>query len=415
LRSSGVNVTGLTGLTSKDSERLSATELAYYTTATGTSFSAPQVAGTIALMLEANPSLTPAQVKDILQRTATPLAPYYAHEVGAGMLNAHAAVLEAAYPSRRIGAWRAALDRGEVRFVNDPVRQFNGTAGLLSASNTSLTIPSGALLASVQVAWGPTYSPNDLKLSLLDPSGVRRAQSNALNQSGLTGRRERVVLSKPAAGTWRARVEHSLLAGTAQKFSGTLEVTRAEYAPLDDLANLSASAREDIYQSLRTFAMRPSGDSFRPHFAVTRAALAAALVAGARVPQYVPGRPTYADVTGPATMLFVESAQAAPVGALFPDAAAGGNFRPDESAERLTAAVALVRAAGLRDEAERRASAVLKVSDASAIPAELRGYVAVALERGLLTADGGLFRPRVALTRLELARALSAFARTASQ
>ncbi len=58
-------------------------------------------------MLEANPRLTPAQVKDILQRTATPLAPYYAHEVGAGMLNAHAAVLEAAFPARRMGQFRA--------------------------------------------------------------------------------------------------------------------------------------------------------------------------------------------------------------------------------------------------------------------------------------------------------------------
>ena len=52
-------------------------------------------------MLEANPLLTPAQVRDILQRTATPMPPYFRHEVGAGMLNAHAAVLEAAFPQRR--------------------------------------------------------------------------------------------------------------------------------------------------------------------------------------------------------------------------------------------------------------------------------------------------------------------------
>jgi len=39
-----------------------------YSWLNGTSFSAPQVSGAIALMLEANPSLTPAQVKDILQR-----------------------------------------------------------------------------------------------------------------------------------------------------------------------------------------------------------------------------------------------------------------------------------------------------------------------------------------------------------
>ena len=60
------------------------------------------MAGAIALMLEANPSLTPAQVKDILQRTATPLPPYYAYEVGAGMLNVHAAVLEAGFHRGRL-------------------------------------------------------------------------------------------------------------------------------------------------------------------------------------------------------------------------------------------------------------------------------------------------------------------------
>jgi hypothetical protein len=111
------------------------------------------------------------------------------------------------------------------------------------------------------------------------------------------------------------------------------------------------------------------------------------------------------------TTLFVESAQAAPGGPLFTDAAPGGRFRPDDVAERLAAAVALVRAAGLAAEAEARAGALLPVADAQAIPYALRGYAAVALERGLLTADGGSFRPQAALTRLELAHALSVVAR----
>src|SRR6185503_20214216 len=69
VRGSGIaNVTGATGLIGADTQKLNAAELPYYTTANGTSFSAPQVAGAIALMLEANPSLTPAKVKDILKR-----------------------------------------------------------------------------------------------------------------------------------------------------------------------------------------------------------------------------------------------------------------------------------------------------------------------------------------------------------
>lgn len=414
LRGSGVNVIGASGLTSP--RRLSAAESLFYTVGTGTSFSAPQAAGTIALMLEANPSLTPAQVRDILQRTATPLPPYYRHEAGAGMLNAHAAVLAAAFPERLIGAWRATLDRGQVRFVNDPLRQFCGTAQPVSGYETGLNIPDGALLASVQIAWGPVYSTNDLALALSDPVGVRRASSNELNVPGLTGRRERVAVSSPAPGRWRVGVTNTLgFAGTPQSFSGVLELTRAEYAPLSDVDGLSPSAREDVYQSLRSFVMWPLGDAFRPGFGVTRADLATALVLGGRVPQYAPARSNYADVPDRTTTLFVESVQTAPCGSLFPDAAPGGPFRPDDMADRLTAAVALVRASGLRAEAEQRAGALLAVADAYAIPASLRGYVAVALERGLLTSEGGDFRPQAALTRLELAHALSVFASQAAE
>ena len=59
-------MTGITGLAGADTQTLSATGIPYYTTASGTSFSAPQVARHDALMLEANPNLSPAEVKDIL-------------------------------------------------------------------------------------------------------------------------------------------------------------------------------------------------------------------------------------------------------------------------------------------------------------------------------------------------------------
>ncbi|HEX7175769.1 MAG TPA: S8 family serine peptidase [Pyrinomonadaceae bacterium] len=414
LRNTGVGVLGASSLTS--SRRLPASAAPYYTTATGTSFSAPQAAGVIALMLEANPDLTPAQVRDILQRTATPLAPHYRHEVGAGMLNAHAAVLEAAFPERLIGVWRATLDRGQVRFVGDTLRQFGGTTQLLSGYETFLNVPENTLLASVQIAWGPIYSTNDLGLNLFDPNGVRRASSNQLNLPGLTGKRERVVIKSPATGRWRVGVSNTLgLAGTPQQFSGVLELTRAEYAPLTDLDGLSQSAREEVYQSFRSFVMWPLGSSFRPAFGVTRSDLATALVLGARVPQYTPAAPTYADVLDRSTMLFVESVQAAPGGPLFADATPGASFRPDDMVDRLTAAVAIVRASGLRAEAESRAGALLNVTDAGAIPSALRGYVAVALERGLLNAEGGAFRPQSALARIELAHAMAVIARRASE
>jgi hypothetical protein len=68
-----------------------------YLSLSGTSMSAPVVTGTIALMLDANPSLTPNQIKAILQYTAQVDPDYDTLTQGAGFLNAKGAVELAAY------------------------------------------------------------------------------------------------------------------------------------------------------------------------------------------------------------------------------------------------------------------------------------------------------------------------------
>lgn len=416
LRGSGVaTVTGVSGLAGADTKRLSSSELPYYTTASGTSFSAPQVAGAIALILEANPTLSPAQVKELLQRTATPLPPYYAYETGAGMLNVHAAVLEAEFPSRRIGLWRGTVDRNQVEFSSDAPIQFSGTVQPGSSAETTVPIPAGALAASVRIAWGPLWSTNDLGLSVYDQSGVLRAQSNTINLPGLTGKRESVSLSTPAAGAVRISVRNTVGAlGTPQQFYGVVDVARVRYARMNDVDSLNSSLRDDIYQSLRTFAMWPIGSRFGADFGVSRFDLATAMVLGARVPQYLPAQSTYKDVRDASSMLFVESVQASPTGSLFIDVSNGGSFRPNDAVTRLTAAVALVRAAGLRSEAEAKAGTPLAFLDVSGIPGELRGYVSVAVSNGLIQADS-TFRPNGALTRSDLAHAVAVIERRATE
>ncbi len=63
-----------------------------YLSLTGTSMAAPVVAGTVALMIQANPALTPNLVKAILQYTAEHKARYNDLTQGAGFLNARGAV-----------------------------------------------------------------------------------------------------------------------------------------------------------------------------------------------------------------------------------------------------------------------------------------------------------------------------------
>ncbi len=63
-----------------------------YLSLTGTSMAAPVVAGTVALMYQANPALTPNLVKAILQYTAEHKSRYNDLTQGAGFLNARGAV-----------------------------------------------------------------------------------------------------------------------------------------------------------------------------------------------------------------------------------------------------------------------------------------------------------------------------------
>ena len=61
-----------------------------YLALSGTSMAAPVVSGTVALMLEANPNLTPNLIKAILQYTAQAQPDYSALRQGAGFLDSPA-------------------------------------------------------------------------------------------------------------------------------------------------------------------------------------------------------------------------------------------------------------------------------------------------------------------------------------
>ena len=63
-----------------------------YCLKSGTSMATPCVAGTIALMLSKDPELTPAQIDEILERTAVPLSEHKSNDFGSGRIDALAAV-----------------------------------------------------------------------------------------------------------------------------------------------------------------------------------------------------------------------------------------------------------------------------------------------------------------------------------
>ncbi|HVF30565.1 MAG TPA: S8 family serine peptidase [Pyrinomonadaceae bacterium] len=398
------SVTGVSGIIGADSQRLTAAEMPYYTTATGTSFSAPQVAGVIALMLETNPNLTPADVKDILGRTATPLPRYFYHEAGAGMLNAYAAVIEAAFPDRQMGAFRSTISRNGVRFTTRSSQIFEQMVFPNLTSSTNVSVPQNTVQASISVAWD--LSANDFGLKVYNADNVLLGESNYLNLPGVTGRREKVVFRNPLAGTLRTAVRHSGYAGTSQKVFGSVEVTEVQYPTMLDLSSLSVEQVAHAEKSLLSSVMLPEGRKFRPGSIVTRSEFADAIVRSGLVPQYLASAAIFSDVRDGYSRNSVESIQSNPAGALIVDASTGGRFHPHNATTKLIAAIAFVRAAGLESQA---ASSALPstLTDVAMIPAQYRGLVAVALEKGFIKLDGSSFNPSRSLTRIELALGLN--------
>ena len=404
LRSAATQMSAL-GVAGTDLQRLTPAELPFYTTASGTSFSAPQVAGAIALMLEANPNLSTAAVKDILQRSATPLPSYYSHEVGAGMLNTYAAVLEAAFPNRKTGLFRAVLERDAVNFINSTTQTFSGVVNPDSTVTNQIQVSPNALQTGIHIAWGDMNSTNDLALKVFDADGNLAGNSNNVNLPGLNGRREQVFIDNAKGNVLQANVSNSFGMGSSQNFFGVVETTRVEYGKLKDLQSLSPQNQAVAHQSLSRFLLLPEGNNFRCNAFVSRADLAAAFIRAGLVPQYIAAKPLYSDVRDLTTRSVVESVQSNLNGKLILDSA-DGKFYPHDAVSKLASAVAFVKAANL-ESAAAASTLPLTVADAYSIPSQWRGYVALALQKGWLKLDNNNnFKPNRAITRIELAQAI---------
>ena len=89
----------------------------------------------------------------------------------------------------------------------------------------------------------------------------------------------------------------------------------------------------------------------------------------------------------------------------FPD----NTFRPNAQVSRAEFAALLVRALGRQGEATQKSSAPLSIKDAADVPPTLHGYVAVAIDSGIMPPGAeGTFRPKAPTTRGEAAGALAA-------
>jgi serine protease AprX len=129
-----------------------------YLSQSGTSMSAPVVAGTVALMLQANPTLSPNAVKAILQYTAQFYASNDPLTEGAGFLNASGAVALARYFAAPSGDYPSA-DQWSKRLIWGN-RMIAGGRITADANAWSTTVVWGrpTTPAGQAVAWGQICS-----------------------------------------------------------------------------------------------------------------------------------------------------------------------------------------------------------------------------------------------------------------
>ncbi|MBO0952544.1 S8/S53 family peptidase [Fibrella forsythiae] len=423
------------GLADKD-QTLAPAELPFYTYMSGTSMATPHVAGVIALILEAKPSLSPAQVKQLIERTATNMPSRESWEVGAGYINAYAAV-DQAFRSTAFGG-TVNSSRTFSSSVNSVIKRQSVTVNYnpaTAASNqTTFTVAPGVGSLEAQMTatglLGETGNP--VTITLVDPNGAQYRAGIPVTFA-IAGDRS-VAVASPVAGTWTLKVEG--LRGVAFPENLTINLSQQTAAGTSGLNDINGHpAQESINLAISKRLMDGINGEFRPNEILKRIHFADYLMMGQAFRQYVPtnGTKTYFDVEGNEALI-AESISAK--GGALRDmtqvqgpAMSGvyaGRFNPNSEVDRLTVVYALVQGLGLQQQAlDRKGKPVtvqvngktVAIDDAAQIPAGMEGYVSVALDLNLINAFYSVtqgqydlapliraeFRPKATVSRAEFA------------
>ncbi|MDC3424667.1 S8 family serine peptidase [Aquibacillus sp. 3ASR75-11] len=395
----------------QDAEYIETAYLPYYTTMSGTSMATPHVAGIVALMLEANPLLSPDEVKQMLQETATNMPGYEAWEVGAGYVNAYAAVDRAMFGKeygKTVNLFNSfnskvnssvtrsdfTVDYNPLTYVSDNQYEFQVEAGLSS------------LVAQVNAQGLLEETGNPINLVLIAPDGTEYSSGISLLFTLYYDRT--VSVNSPMEGTWKAEIrglrgaEENTTDGTAlpEQVQGTLSFSEVSgYSGLGDIADNPAASAIQMGVKERLFDGYESG-KFKPDQKLIRSELARYLVMGAEIRQSLPtSGSTFTDVSSEDNP-FVEAVTAQ--GAAFRDQQqidsgvmlpkADGTFAPDDNVTRAQLAYSLVQSLGLQEQAKSFSGELtvqykderIAIEDSADVPENLKGYVQWALDLNII-------------------------------
>ena len=374
----------------------------------------PFAAGVAALMLDADPTLSPDDIKQIMTDTATKMPGYADFEVGAGYINAYAAVDKVynrnkSFQNFSNPTFNAQL--GEVRpsVQNRHIDYDPSVSGPGSANSATFTVDPDMNVLDVwaQVdTLAQAGTGNLVGMAVYDPNGVRYgATSIPLPVIGSDVRE--TVVNNPIPGTWRMEIRGACgltavpVCSPQQLASpGPVEarITQVEYI-LPVVPDIQGNA----LQSQIEFALKNRyidtfvDGTFRPDSIVTREDMARSLVLNTPLRQSIATTTKFSDVSGDLARI-AEAVTAkgstlrdytfVPNGMM---SFSGNLFNPAGSTNRLDLAVAFVRALGHDAQASALAGSTVTsggtpLTDNSQIPSDLRGYVQIAINDGMFEA-----------------------------
>ncbi|MDQ0351495.1 serine protease AprX [Alkalibacillus filiformis] len=394
----------------QDAEMIETAYMPYYTVKSGTSMATPHVAGIVALMLEADPTLSPDEIKHILQQTATNMSGYDSWEVGAGYVNAYAALDQIVF-NKEYGTTLNinedfnssvdtqsktepfTVDYNPVTYASGNVHHFNVEEGINSIS----------VRVDAEGVIGATGNP--INLVLVDPEGNEYSSGISVLFTLFFDRT--VMVSNPMPGEWQAKLvglrgveENPLGIALPEEIDGTIkQTTISGYTGMDDIDGHPAEEAIKLGVSERLVDGYSNG-KFKPHHKLTRGELAQYLVMGANIRQNLNQLKNVTEV--PSDLQPYASAVTARGSALRNTTQDldgvmlldNGSFNEGGTVSRADLAYSLVQALGLENEANNFDGDVtvqykderLVIDDQDDIPEHLKGYVQVALDLNILNA-----------------------------
>ncbi|TWX72768.1 S8 family serine peptidase [Colwellia sp. C1TZA3] len=395
---------------SDDSEVMAPNQVPYYTTMSGTSMSAPHVAGIVALMLEANPELSWREVKAILQATATNMPGRETWEAGAGYVNAYAAVKSIVDDSLNFGTTTKLERTFNAQVLTSVEKKYADSVPYSPASDDGITVEVSDVASMVMVR--ANVDDNTVGLSLVSPSGKRYSSSISLPVLG-----QNIAVTAPAeAGDWTLSANGiGGISGVEADPTGisngyavpgdidvTIKIIKTDgYTGLADIEGHAAQAFIEYAVSEELVDANATG--YQPNTILSRQDLADFLILGAGI------RQSNLATTNAFNDVAVDAKYAAAINAVNSTGAALRNteqtqapvllgsltdFNPQGAVDRTQLAYSLVQSLALQPLAESFSGDITVVfqdqrvalADQSAIATEFKGYVQLALDLGILNA-----------------------------